>query len=67
MSVVEIHTHLRELRAERALAELDGFGTASTYMAALDDEIAAAEAAYVRAAVTEIASLRGELSGPLVG
>jgi hypothetical protein len=36
-------------------------------MADLEDEIAAARSAYVGAAVTEIASLRAELSGPQLG
>jgi hypothetical protein len=36
-------------------------------MADLDDEITATRAAYVGAAVTDIAMLRGRLSGPLQG
>jgi len=36
-------------------------------MADLRDEIAAASHAYVGAAVTEIATLRAQLSGPQVG
>ena len=67
MNPVEIQSHLKELRAERVLAGLEGLAPESAYMADLDDEIAAAEAAYVCAALTEIASLRAELSGPQVG
>jgi hypothetical protein len=37
------------------------------YMADLRDEIAHTRHAYVGAAVTEIAMLRAELSGPLYG
>jgi hypothetical protein len=36
-------------------------------MADLDQEIAPTHSAYMGAAVTEIASLRGQLSGPQVG
>jgi hypothetical protein len=36
-------------------------------MTDLDHEIAAASSAYVGAAVTEIATLRAELSGPQIG
>jgi hypothetical protein len=37
------------------------------YMADLDEEIAVTRSAYVGAAVTEIASLRAQLSGPQFG
>jgi hypothetical protein len=53
----EIHSHLVELQAERALASSDG----------LEGEIEALVCAYVGAAVTEIATVRAELSGPQVG
>jgi hypothetical protein len=39
----------------------------SAYMADLDGEIEATTGAYVGAAVTEIAMLRAELSGPQFG
>ena len=39
----------------------------SAYMADLDGEIEATASAYVGAAVTEIATLRAELSGPQIG
>jgi hypothetical protein len=67
MSAIEMQTHLKELQAERVLAGLEGLAPDSAYMAELDDEICAAHAAYVCAAVTEIASLRAELFGPQVG
>jgi hypothetical protein len=44
-----------------------GLAADGAYMADLDDEIAACRAAYVGAAVTEIAVMRGELSGALAG
>jgi hypothetical protein len=36
-------------------------------MADLDEEIAATRHAYIGAAITDIATLRGELSGPQLG
>ena len=67
MSASEIHTHLRDLNAERALASIEGLAGDPAYMADLDDEIAVTIQAYVGAAVTEIATLRGQLSGAQVG
>jgi hypothetical protein len=67
MSATEIHTHLQELHLERALAAIEGLDRDAMYMADLEDEIAAVKGAYVGAAVTEIALLRADLSGPLAG
>jgi hypothetical protein len=67
MFAAEIHTHLQGLQAERALASIEGLASDSAYMADLDQEIANAHSAYVGAAVTEIASLRAQLSRPQVG
>jgi hypothetical protein len=67
MSAIEIHTHLQELQAERALASIEGLAMNAGYMADLDEEIEATTGAYIGAAVTEIASFRAELSGPRVG
>ena len=67
MSAHEMRVYLGQLTAERldaAEANLDGN---DTYMRELDDDLAAARLAYVGLAVTEIASLRGELSGRLSG
>jgi hypothetical protein len=66
-SAVEIHTHLLELQAERALASIEGLSLDAAYTADLDGEIEATTSAYVGAAVTEIATFRAELSGPQVG
>jgi hypothetical protein len=67
MSAIEIQDHLQQLHVERALALIEGLEEQTAYMADLEDEIAATRSAYVGAAVTEIASLRAELSGPQVG
>ena len=67
MSASEIQPRLSELESERMLASLEGLTNDPAYMADLTVEIAAARHAYVGAAVTEIASLRAELSGQLLG
>ena len=67
MSAIEMQSLLQQLHAERALALVEGLGSCSPYMVDLDEEIAATRHAYVGAAVTEIATLRAELSGPQVG
>jgi hypothetical protein len=63
----EIQIRLKELQAESALASIEGLASDSAYMADLREEIAAESHAFVGAAVTEIATLRAELSGPQVG
>ena len=67
MSAIEMQTQLQELQIERALASIEGLTSNPAYMADLDQEIALARSAYVGAAVTEIATLRAQLSGPQVG
>jgi hypothetical protein len=67
MIATEMQNHLQQLQAERALASIEGLSSNSAYMADLDAEIAATSSAYVGAAVTEIASLRAQLSGKHVG
>jgi hypothetical protein len=62
-----LHRHLRLLEQERASARLNGLADNELYMADLDHEYDAVHAAYVGAAVTEIASLRAVLDGPLEG
>jgi hypothetical protein len=66
-TAIDIHTHLLELQAERALASIEGLALDPVYMADLDGEIEATVRAYIGAAVSEIASLRAELSGPQAG
>jgi hypothetical protein len=66
-SAVEIRAHLDRLYSEWRLAESAGLGVLGPYMADLAAEIAACHVAFVAAAVTEIAVLRAELSGTLVG
>jgi hypothetical protein len=63
----ELKDHLMQLQAERALASLEGLGGNTAYVSDLDYDLAAAHHAYVGAAVTEIATLRAELSDPQLG
>jgi hypothetical protein len=66
-AAIEIHIHVLELEAERAIASIEGLTVNSAYMADLQGEIEATARAYVGAAVTEIATFRAELSAPQVG
>jgi hypothetical protein len=63
MTAVGLRTELSRLTAERLDALEAGLGGNAHYMNQLTSEIEAHRAAYVGAAVTEIASLRGQLSG----
>jgi hypothetical protein len=63
----ELQERIARLESERALAALTGLTDDAAYMADLQGDIVAASAAYVGVAVTEIASLRGQLSGRLHG
>jgi hypothetical protein len=56
--------HLQQLRAERALAALAGD---ADLVDDIDFDIQAATDAYVGLAVTEIATLHGEIGGRLQG
>ena len=67
MSAHDLHTQLLELHAERALAHETGVASIASYMADLERDIARSHAAFVGAAVTEIASFRAQLSGTQQG
>ena len=66
-TAADLAEDLRLLRAERALAAVDGLDADAVYLAELDEEIVLTRRAYVGVAVTEIATLRAELAGPLLG
>lgn len=66
-TAADLQGYLAQLHAERALASLEGLDRNAAYLADLDEAMVEAEHAYVVAAVTEIARLREELSGPLAG
>jgi hypothetical protein len=67
MDVIELRTYLTRLQLERIEADAVGLTSSEAYMTDLDDEISLCRAVYVGAAVTEIATARGELSGRLFG
>ena len=67
MHATEVRQHLMLLHEERVLAHEAGLDMDRAYMADLEEEITAYRAAYVGAAVTEIAMLRARLDGPLQG
>jgi hypothetical protein len=67
MTATAARTELQRLQAERLDAVESGLGDNAVYMADLEIDIAASRVAYVALAVTEIATLRAELSGPQVG
>jgi hypothetical protein len=63
MTATAARQQLQRLQAERLDAVDAGLGANELYMEDLDTDIAASRAAYVALAVTEIASLRAQLSG----
>jgi hypothetical protein len=67
LTAIEVRGQLAQLENERALAVTSGLADVETYMAELDEEIELWRRLYVAAAVTEIATLRGELFGPQLG
>ncbi len=67
MNISELRAHLDLLHLERLEAESAGLGDCDAYMQDLEDEISECRAVYVGAVVTELATLRGALSGRLAG
>jgi hypothetical protein len=67
MTATEARLRLQRLQAEHLDAIEAGLGDNALYMADLRNDIEASRAIYVGAAVTEIATLRAQLSGPQRG
>jgi hypothetical protein len=67
MTPTAARQQLQRLQAERLDAVDAGLGDNELYMADLESDITASRVAYVALAVTEIASLRAQLSGPQLG
>jgi hypothetical protein len=67
MTAFDARLQLHRLQAERLDAADAGLGANALYMAELETDIAASRVAYVALAVTEIATLRAQLSAPQVG
>ena len=67
MTATDARLELHRLQAERLDAADAGLAENARYMAELETDLEASRVAYVALAVTEIATLRAELSGPQVG
>jgi hypothetical protein len=67
MTAADARDRLELLRVERALAVATGLNGNRTYLDDIDEEITGVQDAFVGLAVTEIATLRAELSGVLEG
>ena len=67
VTALEVLEYLEGLHEERALASMTPLGDDPRYTADLDEEITATTHTFVGVAVTEIATLRAELGGPLLG
>lgn len=67
MTAAEARARLATLEAERLTAIHSRMAEIDVYMADLEAEIEATRRLYVASAVTEIATLRGQVSGVEVG
>ena len=66
-AVLDNRRRLEELHRERMLAQMTPLAGEPAYMADLEDEILATEAAYVAGAITEIAVAASATGRPPVG
>jgi septum formation topological specificity factor MinE len=60
-TATDLRERLELLLAEREVARVEGLAGNELYLQDLDEDITAFRAAYIGTAVTEIATLRGEL------
>ena len=67
MSATQLRQRLRLLAAELAAAQETGLTGCERYRRDLEEDMARCRAAFVGAVVTEIAVLRGAISGRLAG
>ena len=67
VSALEVLRYLEGLQEERAIAAHTDLGQDARYTADLEEEITATQHAFIGVAVTEIATLRGELFGRHAG
>ena len=67
MTAIDARQQLQRLQVERLDAVDAGLGENDLYMDDLESDIAFSRVAYVALAVTEIASLRAQLSTPQLG
>jgi N-formylglutamate amidohydrolase len=67
MSATELRHRIRLLEVALAAADDTGLLAYDHYRRTLEEELARCRTAFVEAVVSEIASLRAAISGPLVG
>ena len=67
MTAHDMRVYLGQLLAERIDATEAGLAENAVYMSELEQDLVAAHEAFVGLVVTEIATLRGQLSGPQLG
>ena len=67
MTAADARSHLVELEAERALAQVEGVAEVRAFMTDLEDEIDQWRRRYIATALTEFATLRAEMSTSLRG
>ncbi|HEX8205163.1 MAG TPA: hypothetical protein VF587_03790 [Solirubrobacteraceae bacterium] len=67
MTAADLRISLQRLETERAAATSSPLSDNALYMDDLEADLEAAREAYVGLAVTELATLRAELSGPQRG
>ena len=67
VTAVDARARLRRLVVERAVAADSALGTDEAYMDDLSTDIQRSRVAFIGLAVTEIATLRAEITAPLRG
>jgi hypothetical protein len=67
MTSSDARSRLHRLQAERLDAVDAGLDRNTLYMVSLEHDIEASRAVYIGLAVTELATLRAQLSGPQLG
>ena len=67
MTATDARIQLQRLQVERVEAVEVGLGENAAYMVSLETEIASSREAYIGLAITEMATLRAQLSGAQLG
>jgi hypothetical protein len=67
MTSSDARSRLQRLQAERLDAVDAGLDRNTLYMVSLEHDIEASRSVYIGLAVTEVATLRGQLGGPQLG
>jgi hypothetical protein len=67
ITAVDLRAYVARLESERVAAMTAGYAVTDAYVSDLEEELELGRALYEISAVTEIATLRGELFGPQLG